>query len=380
MLTTVSSVLARMIDSYTGNIHSIVNRMLGIFVIISFSGFQANILQLGIDQLHDASTNEIILFILWYVWTYYSSGFVIDFILGCLPSKYQLLGNLVMCIYVSLAISSMLMFNHWLVKEPVTQNPFKLFYSVIRYAIKHKHPECRSAFTYGEDEPPSRTDFGKSKYGGPFTTEQVEDVKTFLRVLIVTLVGIITFVVMIATRQLTLNLSDKLTDISNARDELFSKCYSKDAFVEVYFYSGVILLPLYELFFYSVFYRCLEVIKSGWKFILDTILLLAEILSVLVIDTVARYKYLDSANYNTTIPCIGKGTLSAIVDYWWMAMLMLLHSLSTNLLGIGAVKFIASQAPYSMRGLIMGTAYCIFVLYIAVGVGTSILFTKRPSI
>ena len=285
-----------------------------------------------------------------------------------------------MCIYVSLAISSMLMFNHWLVKEPVTQNPFKLVYSVIRYAIKHKHPECRSAFTYCEDEPPSRTDFGKIKYGGPFTTEQVEDVKTFLRVLIVTLVGIITFVVMIATRQLTLNLSDKLTDISNARDESFSKCYSKDAFVEVCFYSGVILLPLYELFFYSVFYRCLEVIKSGWKFILDTILLLAEILSVLVIDTVARYKYLDSANYNTTIPCIGKGTLSAIVDYWWMAMLMLLHSLSTNLLGIGAVEFIASQAPYSMRGLIMGTAYCIFVLYIAVGVGTSILFTKRPSI
>ena len=77
------------------------------------------------------------------------------------------------------------MFNHWLMKEPVTQNPFKLVYSVIRYAIKHKHPEYRSAFTYCEDDPPSRMDFGKSKYGGPFTTEQVEDVKTFLRLLTV---------------------------------------------------------------------------------------------------------------------------------------------------------------------------------------------------
>ena len=28
-----------------------------------------------------------------------------------------------------------------------------------------------------------RIDFGKSKYGGPFTTEQVEDVKTFFRAL-----------------------------------------------------------------------------------------------------------------------------------------------------------------------------------------------------
>ena len=66
----------------------------------------------------------------------------------------------------------------------MTQNPFKLIYKVIRYAIKQKHPRCRSAFTYCEDELPSRIDFGKSKYGGPFTTEQVEDVKTFLRLLL----------------------------------------------------------------------------------------------------------------------------------------------------------------------------------------------------
>ena len=58
-------------------------------------------------------------------------------------------------------------------------------YRVIKYAIKHKHPEQRSAFTYCEDELPSRIYLGKSKYGGPFTTEQVEDVKTFLRQLIV---------------------------------------------------------------------------------------------------------------------------------------------------------------------------------------------------
>ena len=83
-------------------------------------------------------------------------------------------------------------------KEPVTQNPFKLVYSVIRYAIKRKHPECRSAFTYCEDEPPSRIDFGKSKYGGPFTTEQVEDVKTFLRVIFVICIGSMTFIVIFA--------------------------------------------------------------------------------------------------------------------------------------------------------------------------------------
>ena len=41
----------------------------------------------------------------------------------------------------------------------------------------------RSAFTYCEDEWPSRLDLGKENYGGQFTLEQVEDVKTFLGIL-----------------------------------------------------------------------------------------------------------------------------------------------------------------------------------------------------
>ena len=40
-----------------------------------------------------------------------------------------------------------------------------------------------SAFTYCEDELPSRMDLGKEKYGGPFTTEPVEDVKAFYGIL-----------------------------------------------------------------------------------------------------------------------------------------------------------------------------------------------------
>jgi hypothetical protein len=67
-----------------------------------------------------------------------------------------------------------------------------LIYKVIKFAIVTKHPRCRSAFTYCEDELPSRIDFGKSKYGGPFTTEQVEDVKTFLRLLpLISIFGVI---------------------------------------------------------------------------------------------------------------------------------------------------------------------------------------------
>ena len=66
--------------------------------------------------------------------------------------------------------------------ENIMGNPYKLVYGVIRFAIKHKHPIKRSAFTYCNDERPSRIDYGKQSYGGPFTTEQVEDVKSLLNI------------------------------------------------------------------------------------------------------------------------------------------------------------------------------------------------------
>ena len=257
MLATVSSILTRTVDSYTSNVHSYMKGVLWTLMVVGFGGFQANVIQFGMDQLHDASTDEIASFILWYVWTCYSSGFVVYVILGCLPKQYWIIWQLVMCIYLSIALSSMLIFNHWLVKEPVTQNPFKLVYSVVRYAIKHKHPECRSAFTYCEDEPPSRMDFGKRKYGGPFTTEQVEDVKTFLRFIVVMFVGTITFGVIFASRQLEYKVLKMLNVVSNSENILISKCYSKEVFMDTSF-SVVLIFPLYECFFYPMFHQCKE--------------------------------------------------------------------------------------------------------------------------
>ena len=64
-----------------------------------------------------------------------------------------------------------------------SRNSYKLVYKVIKFAAQHKTPIHLSAFTYCEDELPSRMDLGKEKYGGSFTTKQVEDVKAFLEIL-----------------------------------------------------------------------------------------------------------------------------------------------------------------------------------------------------
>ena len=158
----------------------IIRSVLLCLVSIGLGGFQANIVQLGLDQLHDASTTEITSFIIWYVSTLISAGYIVQFNLSCLNKLFIFL---FICLSLTLALILLICCNHWLIKEPANQSPLNLIYKVIKFAVVTKHPLRRSAFTYCEDELPSRIDFGKSKYGGPFTTEQVEDVKTFLRLI-----------------------------------------------------------------------------------------------------------------------------------------------------------------------------------------------------
>ena len=72
-------------------------------------------------------------------------------------------------------------FNHLLVSTSQKSNLVKFVVQVLNYARKDKFPERRSACTYWEEQCPSCIDLGKDKYGGPFTVEEVEDVKTALK-------------------------------------------------------------------------------------------------------------------------------------------------------------------------------------------------------
>ena len=68
-------------------------------------------------------------------------------------------------------------------------NPFKRTWEVLSFSWKHKYPVNRSPFTYFEEYTPSHLDLGKKQYSGPFRTEEVEDVMTFLHLLL--LLGIL---------------------------------------------------------------------------------------------------------------------------------------------------------------------------------------------
>ena len=162
--------------------------------------------------------------------------------------------------------------NHWLIKEPTLQNPFKLIYQVSKYALKHKHPQYCSAFTYTDDEIMSRIDYGKSKYGGPFTTEQVEDVKTFYKILpMIVLCGLLAGEI-VAGKILDDNLKHQfvLALHPRAMTELIDTSISS-----IIIHSIPVLIMLHEIFVYSIFHRCYPWITSLHRFFMGALIQIA---------------------------------------------------------------------------------------------------------
>ena len=105
-------------------------------------------------------------FVMWYTCTIFSSVSIVGMIVLYTSDEYKLIVPLLVCIQLTLAVCFNCLLKNLLTVEPVTKNPFKLVYKVVRYAIKNKHIRQRTAFSYCENYLPSRIDFGKSKYGG----------------------------------------------------------------------------------------------------------------------------------------------------------------------------------------------------------------------
>ena len=380
MLATINSAVASALEN-DYKIIKIITTATGFVMAIGFGGYQANVIQFGLDQLQDASTTEITAFISWYCWTYFSSRAITEMAHTCMKHKYLLLGHLIVCICTSIVIASTFTCHHVLIKEPVIQNPLKLAYKVIRYAIRNKYPRQRSAFTYCEDELPSRIDFGKSKYGGPFTTEQVEDVKTFLRLLVIAMIAS----VLLGENFILLIPNIHLFRIFNSVQSLtpFSKeCY-KVAFINYIFkYIAItVYIPIYEFILYPVLHKYIPSIKMYQKFTLGMLLQIARVITLMAFDITARNKYIEQYEKNITCLLLANevdyGLLSTSFNSYLIIISQLLESLSLILLSISGIEFLFSQIPYSMRGLTVGTVYGIIFIFIVIGYGIYWPFTRH---
>ncbi len=89
----------------------------------------------------------------------------------------------------------------------------------------------------------------------------------------------------------------------------------------------------------------------------------------------ARKTYIELHGHNITIPCSHPGSLSWSSYRNWMAIPNFLDMVRRTMVSISSVEFLASQTPYSMRGLMIGVAYGYTFIFSIIGYGIYWPFT-----
>ena len=344
--------------------------------------FEANAIQFGTDQLQFSPSVELSKFVHWYYWTAVILSYLFG-ILGILqdPVNIQLqympyvnLGLLLL----ALPLVAVCWYRKVITIEPLTRkNPFSLITAVMKFVKRHKNPLFRSAFTYGEI--PERLDLAKERYGGPFTTEEVENVKSFWRI-VLTLLPL--FGYQLINQFFVANI---MFSSLPAMDDLYNNLTLNKYFAPYYLLGSpqngsvvsVLAIPIYELLFRScmnkIRFNMLKRMGVGMLTSLLT-LILATVIKYLA-KTEAEQADVDCRDFVFDLYNFTETSQIPVVLYL-IPVSVILTGISHLLVFMTALEFILAQAPRSMQGLLIGFWYAYQSLGVIAGAVSSILFSK----
>ena len=401
------------------NISLVVGASLVVAIAIVGKGmFESTVIQFGTDQMTEASSKQLSIFIHWYYWSLYIGNVCIDTIItGILVYLsychiritdplfqnykvtlykwlYSLVGIPQCCLCcITLLLLYLKKFKNYLNIEPVGANPVKQIIDVLKYAYHHKYPVRRSALSYYQNTYPSRIDFGKIQYGGPFTNEQVEDTKTVLRLLVL-LASLFGF-----------HLSSD--GFSTANYILRKTCPS--SLILLYFIinpsfiSNFITLfgiPLFHLLRKFSFTKYIPNMKKRmWIGVL--FLFLHELVSLIISNQIEHttlacefydaqrkywfhsssqicyYSLIQLAKWNTT-DCVSYCSSSIFTSdntLMWLLVPQILHGFGYISVFLTVLEFICAQAPFRLKGFMVGIWYAMLsIKYFITSIDTAIVY------
>ena len=339
-----------------------------IFIMFGTAAFLSNAFAFGMDQLCDGSSAQIRAFIHWMVWGLFlgfSTGYI-AFVHDSITNPLLILvTGIITVFFLSMIVCINIVFKDKFIKSGVLKkNPYKMVFEVIKYAKQHKFPVKRSALTYWQNKSPSRIEFGKEVYGGPFKGEEVENVTSFLRICIVLLSM---FGLYIPLHTVILGVFPYINKLEGSNTINGYGSYilwvSFDKII-------LVLVPLFELSIIPCFPKIEYFLLKPLRWIgVSHILLLLSLISMFVIDTVHDLQTSDDI-------CLNSPTSSHNYYFLYYMIPFSLIGVVEILTFIYSLEFICSQAPANMNGMLIGIFWFIRASYINIGaIITSPFFT-----
>ena len=351
------------VEDFDSTVSRVISGSVSLVVyVLAFTGVAAccfTALQLGLDQMPDASSANITSFINWFFFFIFLGYWMLDTIftvlLNCASTMdnesnmqiFSFLSAVSACICCS---TFFLLAPKWLIIEPKCPQSLKTIYQVLKFAAKHKTTINRSALTYWEEDLPSRIDLGKARYGGPFTSEQVEDVKTFFKIAVIFLPVAITALSVTPKY----NMSIVTNNTSAVPFAVYSLGACNSGLVYAFTYSpwwcSIVIILISELVIYPVLQekvpsmlKCIG-IASFFVVFFNTCFLVFAIIDLLYFFNLSFWV---NSSYN-------------IIYGVFLQYMLRKH-----------FEFVCAQSPYNMRGLLAG--YMLFLFLGAMGIGIAIV-------
>ena len=365
---------------------------------VSVCMFEANAIQFGMDQMFEASSKQLSSFIRWYFWcAHIGATLMIYLVIGVCLYGFNCKVNsihfetifddifvficwialLSSCIQLPVSIIGIIACVYYKRKFSIQQasrKPLRLIYSVLKYSYNHKQPERHSALTYWENDILSRIDLGKHKYGGPFTYEQVESVKTVFRLLLL-MVSLFGF-------HISGDGYSVSTYIMNT-----AECPTAKVFLgfignpqHLGFLIAFLCIPFFEIlkqldkFYYIAIniksriwiglFICLinEALQCLYSIILQSKSFRCPEMEVLNIHDVPLMMKCFVSNVNIATQnntcqhfCTSPPVNDTVIDL--SVIIMILHGLAYVLVFSAVLEFICAQSPNETKGLLIGLWY-----------------------
>ena len=345
-------------------------------LIIGFSGYEANFIQFGIDQLTEAPSEYLGLFVHWVEWFTMlgttCAQITFSMINYCNRNESGAIYHMTLSLPLLFLILmvGMLVFTywkrHWFNVEQVRSNPYKTVIKVLQFGFKTQHSMSHSTYS---DEEPSRLDFAKEKYGGPFKTEQVEDVKTFVRVLVILLALGPLFALEVPVGPV---LPIFIQHVIEHRNGAYANCSPQKIILDVYSLKSllsVIIFPIYVWLIYSVLRHCIPKIFTRIK--VGAVALILGLMGMFLIELLGHVFY--SKHHDDRVTCMftRHSNHSSNLDLPWSVNLApgFLTQAGITVIITTTFEFISAQSPHSMKGLLFGVMFAIrgvFHLFAAV--------------
>ena len=232
-----------------------------------------------------------------------------------------------------------------------------------------------------KNEFPSRLDLGKHKYGGPFTTKQVEDVKAFLGILkVLVCIGPAFMLQVVAVSVLPVFAKHGNVYVNEtAQYDIHPEGTARHIFLSNSLLSPLLIIMSIPLYLSLIRPHILYYIPGIFKRIgLGIILMILSLLCTFAMDVIVHSTdHAAHCMFKTLFPASNVTVDSSLPLYkniYFLISQHLLSALFNMLIDIAVLEFICSQSPYSMKGLLFGSFFSIRSLFQAIAMALIIPF------